>query len=106
MTAVDRAALVQALMSAAEADGFLVTRYEYDERDAMRDLDAVLPLIADAIEKQMDDPGASPIGRAWLGFAARLVRGLANSGEAGGYCGGGGTVVNGQSMLSGGTDGR
>jgi hypothetical protein len=55
---IDRAALVEALVAAAEADRRLVSRGYYDERDAERSLDVVLPLIADAIEAERENDAA------------------------------------------------
>ena len=78
---IDRAALIEAALIALDspAHGYQVELGHIDDRDVSVVLDAVLPLIADAIEAQPS--GTSGACHVAVEFfrrdVARLVRGLA-----------------------------
>jgi hypothetical protein len=90
---IDRAALIEAALIALNngESGYQVTRGIIDDRDASAVLDAVLPLVADAIEAQTKEwrriyPGYA-VGNATfnegINRAARLVRSLGSPDKPG-----------------------
>lgn len=96
MSGVDRAALIEAAAKALRSSGQLIAGVA--NVDARTVLDAVLPLVAQALEEAeairkdgaarfrgLDMPvaaGAADFQAAGIGFAAYLVRSLAEEGQA------------------------